>query len=108
MTHPVANCARRDDNLWMCPAPVSFARDIAPLFDARDVACMARFDVHLGDAGYMSDATGDDKFADHANARNVYARLTGVATPQMPLGGPFWPDAQLQLFDQWMSDGFLA
>jgi len=34
--------------------------------------------------------------------------LTGVATPRMPLGGPFWPDAQLQLFDQWMSDGFLA
>jgi hypothetical protein len=87
---------------------VSFAQDILPLFRDGDVACMARFNVHLNDFAYMSDPTEDDSFPDHANARNVYARLTGAAKPQMPMGGPFWPDAQLQLFNQWMSDGFLA
>jgi len=26
----------------------------------------------------------------------------------MPMGGPYWPDAQLQLFDEWIAGGFLA
>jgi hypothetical protein len=56
----------------------------------------------------MSDATGNETFADHANARDVYARLAGTETPRMPMGGPYWIDAQLQLFEQWMIDGFLA
>jgi hypothetical protein len=92
----------------MCPAPVSFVRDIAPLFSARDVMCMARFSVHLKDPDYMSDAAGNERFLDHGNAQDVYARLTGAATPRMPMRGPFWDDAQLQLFSQWMTDGFLA
>ncbi len=86
---------------------VSFANDVAPLFRATDLTCMARFGVSLDDYGYMSDPTGDDTFADHANARSVYAHLTGDTTPQMPMGGPYWPAAQLQLFAQWMKDGFL-
>jgi hypothetical protein len=87
---------------------VSFAQNISPLFGAHDVACMARFGVHLKDHSYMSDATGNETFADHANARDVYARLAGTETPRMPMGGPYWVEAQLQLFDQWMNDGFLA
>jgi hypothetical protein len=86
----------------------SFAEDIVSLFNGRDITCMARFGVSLSDYGYMSDPTGDDKFNDHANARDVYARLMGTTTPRMPMGGPYWADAQLQLFDQWMNDGFLA
>jgi hypothetical protein len=88
--------------------PVSFALDVLPLFSARDIACMQRFDVRLNDYDYMSDQAGDGSFADHANARDVYARLVGTTTPRMPMGGPYWSEAQLQLFDQWMTDGFLA
>jgi hypothetical protein len=88
--------------------PVSFAQEIAPLFRPGDVSCMARLGVSLSDYTYMSDPGGDGTYADHANARNVYARLTGTTLPQMPMGGPYWPSAQLQLFDQWMTDGFLA
>jgi hypothetical protein len=88
--------------------PPSFAQDIEPLFRPRDISCMARFAVRLNDFAYMSDPGGDDTYPDHANARNVFAHLTGTVTPRMPLGGPFWTDAQLQLFDQWMTDGFLA
>lgn len=92
----------------MCTPPVSFAQDIAPLFTARDVTCMAHFDVHLRDPAYMCDANGNDRFPDHGNARDVFARLKGTATPRMPMGGSFWDDVQLQLFDQWMTDGFRA
>jgi hypothetical protein len=93
------------DNPWMS---VSFAQDIVPLFTGRDITCMARFGVGLNDYDYMSDPTGNDTFVDHTNARDVYAHLTGTKTPRMPMGGPYWTDAQLQLFDQWMTDGFLA
>lgn len=106
--HLVANCHFWSDNLRMCPVPVSFIQDIAPLFNARDVTCMAHFGVHLKDPDYMRDAAGNDRFPDHGNARDVYARLTGNATPRMPMGGPFWDDAQLQLFNQWVIDGFMA
>jgi hypothetical protein len=92
----------------MPTSPVSFAQDIAPLFNQQDIACMSRFGVLLSDPSYMSDATGSDQFPDHANARNVHARLTGAATPRMPMGGPYWSDDQLQLFNQWMTDGFQA
>ena len=92
----------------MLEAPISFATDIVPLFGDGDVACMEGFGVSLTDPAYMRDPAGNDSFADHANARRVYARLTGAETPQMPMGGPFWDDAKLQLFNQWMDDGFLA
>jgi hypothetical protein len=88
--------------------PVSFSQDILPLFRARDIACMQRLDIRLDDYDYMSDPAGNDAFADHAHARKVCDQLTGVATPRMPLGGPYWSDDQLQLFAQWMTDGFLA
>jgi hypothetical protein len=87
---------------------VSFITDVLPLFRAGDIACMARFGVRLSDYAYMSDASGDNSYPDHANARNVYAHLTGTAAPRMPEGGPYWSTAQLQLFDRWMTDGFLA
>jgi hypothetical protein len=88
--------------------PVSFAQDILPLFTDGDIACMRRFAVRLSDYDYMSDQGGNDSFADHANARNVYAHLVGTKTPRMPRGGPFWSDDKLQLLNQWMTDGFLA
>jgi len=62
--------------------------------------------VVLDDYAYMSDPSGDDTYMDHAHARRVYASLTGDSKPQMPLGGPFWQSDQLQLYQQWMKDGF--
>jgi len=76
-------------------APVSFKRDIVPLFTAQDIACMAARGVMLNDYRYMSQP---------ANAKSVYDHLTGTAQPQMPLGGPFWSTAQLALFNTWMTE----
>jgi hypothetical protein len=88
--------------------PVSFAQGIAPLFRPEDLTCMKGFGVQLDDYAYMSDPDADSTYADHANARNVYAHLTGTTPPQMPMGGPYWSKDQLDLFEQWMTDGFLA
>jgi hypothetical protein len=85
---------------------VSFANDILPLFRPVDIQHMSPFGVLLDDYGYMSDATGNDTYPDHANARAVYCYLTGDCQPQMPEGGPFWSQAQLDLYNQWMTDGF--
>lgn len=63
--------------------------------------------VYLDDYHYMSDPSGDSSYADHANARHVYARLTGTETPRMPQGGPFWTTQQLDTFQSWMTGGFL-
>jgi hypothetical protein len=81
-------------------APVSFARDIKPLFRAIDVAHMKPMGVVLDDYAYMSDVAGD-----HANAKAV---LDVLKNKRMPPGGPFWTPDQLNLFAKWMSDGYKA
>jgi hypothetical protein len=87
---------------------VSFATNILPLFRPIDIQHMKPHGVILDDYTYMSDATADDTYPDHANARNVLAYLSpnGSTPPAMPPGGPYWSTAQLQLFNQWMTDGF--
>lgn len=87
---------------------VSFANDILVLFRPHDITCMASHGVSLDDYDYMSDPQPRDAFADHGNARDVYDRLTGVATPRMPMGGPYWTADMLSTFNSWMTDGFQA
>jgi hypothetical protein len=85
---------------------VSFDKDIKPLFRMQDVNCMNLHNVMLASYAYMSDPKGDEEHADHANAKHVHARLAGTETPRMPKGGPFWPQANLDLLQQWMDGGF--
>ena len=80
--------------------PVSFAHDIRPLFRPLDIAHMQPFDVNLGDYAYMADPADD-----HRHAREVEAFLCGAREPRMPLGGPYWTDEQLRLYDRWMRGG---
>ena len=77
---------------------VSFASDIKPLFRPIDVAHMKPFGVALDNYSYMSDASNN-----HENAQDVLNELTAK---KMPPGGPFWAQAQLDLFKQWMTDGY--
>jgi len=81
-------------------ARVSFARHIRPLFRPIDVAHMLPFNVNLGAYEYMADPTDS-----YRNARTVLAFLSGARQPRMPIGGPFWTEAQLKLYERWMSDG---
>lgn len=77
---------------------VSFSKDIKPLFRPMDVDHMKPFGIVLDDYKYMADSTGD-----HSNAKAVLDTLTNQS---MPPGGPFWSKAQLDLFSQWMADGY--
>jgi len=88
--------------------PTSFANDIAPMFLPAQVMCMKNKGVGLLDFQYMSDASGDDTYADHANARHVYGRLSGNEGNRMPPGGPYWSQKMLSKFADWMTGGFLA
>jgi len=81
--------------------PVSFERDIRPLFRPIDVEHMRPFNVLLDDYTYMADSAND-----HRRASDVYAHLAGTRQPQMPIGGPFWTADQLALFRRWMNEGF--
>lgn len=75
---------------------ISFEQDIRPLFRPIDVQHMSPMGVLLDDYAYMSD---------EQNAQSVHDYLTGKSQPQMPTGGPYWSEAQLQLFSDWMSGG---
>jgi hypothetical protein len=59
--------------------PVSFEKDIRPLFQPIDLDHMRRKSVLLDDYEYMSDPTDD-----HKNARDVQAFLVGSRQPRMP------------------------
>ena len=62
----------------------SFSADVKTMFLAGYVLCMRNIGVSLDDFEYMSDATGDETFPDHANGRHVFARLSGDESgPQM-------------------------
>jgi len=78
--------------------PVSFSKDIKPLFREVDIDHMKVHGVHLDDYQYMSDATNK-----HANAEAVQATLVGKT---MPPGGPFWTAEQLGLYKQWRTEGY--
>jgi len=88
--------------------PPTFYQDIVPLFRQMDVECMRNPSlgpqpptppggVLLLDYDYMSTP---------ANAQNVLGHLTGDTPPQMPLGGPYWSQDNLDLFQQWMACGY--
>lgn len=85
--------------------PKSFTKDVRPFFRPQDIGCMNRGGVLLDSQDYMCDLAGSEAFADHANARTVYARLTAVEG-RMPPDGK-WPKAKLDVYAAWMADGFL-
>jgi len=81
----------------------TFLSDILPLFRSGDIACMTPTGVRLGDVDWMCDAQPARGFADHGNARSVFAVLSRGSMP--PDGR--WSPSRLQTYEQWMQDGFL-
>ena len=71
---------------------ITFARDIRPLFNDRDVSSMSsRFDL----------SSYDDV---RANAEAIYAR---IADGSMPCYGA-WPPDDVDRFRRWIDGGFAA
>lgn len=90
---------------------LTFKDDIKPLFTGRDAAHMASFGIRLHDADWMVDPAGGQisagcgPFNDHANARTVFAFITGDCQPLMPPGSP-WSEDRKQIYRKWMAHGF--
>lgn len=78
--------------------PVSFAKDILPMFRQIDIEHMKKYAVRLDDYAYMSDSANN-----HSHAQSVEDTLVKKS---MPPGGPFWSDRQLALYKQWRIDGY--
>ena len=78
--------------------PVSFAKDIRPLFRQIDIDHMKKGGVVLDDYSYMSNPAND-----YVNAQSVENTLVNQS---MPPGGPYWSDQQLTIYRQWRSDGY--
>lgn len=75
---------------------ISFKQDIRPLFRQIDIDHMEAMEVQLDDYAFMSD---------EANAQAVYDFVSGARQPQMPPGGPYWSQEQMDLYAQWMAGG---
>lgn len=78
------------------PAAVSFAKQIVPLFRTMDVQCMRSRGVFLINYDYMKDPD---------NANMVLSMVSPDGDPRMPYGGPYWTDASIQLFQNWINGG---
>jgi hypothetical protein len=78
--------------------PVSFDKDIRPLFRPIDIEHMNKYRVLLDNYTYMSDPSND-----HGNAQAVEDTL---ASQSIPPGGPYWTNEQLILYRQWRSNGY--
>jgi hypothetical protein len=78
--------------------PVSFSKDVKPLFREVDIEHMKVHGVPLDDFHYMSDPTNN-----YANAQAVQDTVVGQT---MPPGGPFWTADQLSLYAKWRTDGY--
>ena len=84
------------------PMTTSFGNDILPMFRPGDIACMTPKGVRLSDADWICDPAGNGDFADHANARRVFAALSSGFMPP----GHRWLQDPLDLYARWMGDGF--
>ena len=72
--------------------PLSYARDIRPLFRAGDITCMSARGVLLDDPNWMRIAS---------NANRVYSALFSGDMPP----DDAWPDDKIALFKAWIDGG---
>jgi hypothetical protein len=73
----------------MAAPPTSFAKDVRPLFRAKDINSMKK----------AFDLSSYDDVRSHADAI-----LGRVAAGTMPCDGP-WPEEQVDVFRRWVEEG---
>ena len=73
----------------MAPQPTSFAKDVRPLFRAKDINSMKQ----------AFDLSSYDDVRSHADAI-----LGRVAAGSMPCDGP-WPQEQVDVLRRWVEEG---
>jgi hypothetical protein len=76
---------------------VSFAQDIRPLFTDMDVAHMRQLLVPLDDFDYMRNP---------GHAQHVLDRVSNGSMPPRRSGESAWSAETVQLFRDWITDGY--
>jgi hypothetical protein len=78
---------------------ISFIADIRPLFTDMDVAHMANLGIRLDDFDFMRDP---------ARAQKVLNLVSSGAMPPRHSGEPSWSSERVQLFRDWIGQGYPA
>ena len=76
---------------------VSFQTDTLPLFTSVDIDHMSRGDVLLDDYSNMSRPQ---------NAAKVHEMVADGTMPPSSSGEQPWPEDKVELFKQWMDEGY--
>lgn len=76
---------------------ISFKTDIVPLFTSVDIEHMNRLEVQLDDYAYMSQPD---------NAAGVHRAVSNGTMPPRASGEEPWSEDRVQLFKQWMDEGY--
>jgi hypothetical protein len=92
-------------------APVSFARDVQPLFEGSCASChgdtaqLSRFDLRTRESALRGGARGSDIVPGNADGSRLYRRIAGLEQPSMPAQGTPLTAAQVAVVKQWIDEG---
>src|SRR4051812_42488403 len=91
--------------------PVSFAKDIRPIFSNTcgtchgDTAQLSKFDLRTRESALLGGERGSDIVPGNAEQSRLYRRVAGLEKPSMPLQGSPLTPAQVSAIKQWINDG---
>jgi len=91
--------------------PVSFAKDIRPIFSNTcgtchgDTAQLSKFDLRTRESALLGGDRGSDIVPGNAEQSRLYRRVAGLEKPSMPLQGAPLTPAQVSAIKQWINDG---
>ena len=92
-------------------APVSFVREVQPIFETScsgchgDTAQLSRFDLRTRESALRGGARGSDIVPGNAEGSRLYRRVAGLEQPGMPAQGTPLTAAQIDLVKRWIDEG---
>jgi hypothetical protein len=96
-TRDTGRAVSHDNVEEVSPMTTSFKTDIVPLFTSVDIEHMSGLEVPLDDYAYMSQPD---------NAAGVYDQVSNGTMPPSTSGEQPWSEDKVQLFRQWMDEGY--
>ncbi len=91
--------------------PVSFAKDIKPIFDSNCAAChgattqLSKLDLSTRESALRGGERGPDIVPGRADDSRLYRLVAGLEQPEMPLDGNALPAEQLARIKTWINEG---
>jgi hypothetical protein len=91
------------------PEPVSFDRDIQPIFQKYCLSChgemvQSQLDLRTRDGAIRGGVRGQDLLPGNAEQSRLYRLVAGLETPAMPVGGALGPQ-EIAALKAWIDQG---